>query len=108
MFCVTNLAPTDFEVASSCLEKLCTLGLRMLSKIRHDPYGWRDIARGKGCRDAQKSGKPGKFEWRKKAGSYEESGRFSNRDQNPGLRKTEFNLTLNDVVRVLSSRLRAS
>jgi hypothetical protein len=36
-----------------------------------------------------------------KTGSYEESDRFSNRNQNPGLRKMEFNLTLNDVVRVV-------
>jgi len=47
VFYATNLAPTDSEVASRFLENLCTLDLRTLPKIRHDPYGWREVTRGK-------------------------------------------------------------
>jgi hypothetical protein len=36
-----------------------------------------------------------------KTGSYEELDRFSKGDQNPGLRKTDFNLTPNDAIRVV-------
>jgi hypothetical protein len=100
VFYVTNLAPTDFEVASRFLENLCTLDLRTISEIRHDLYGWREITRGKAVVTHWITENPGNLHGGK-TGIYEESDRFWKGDQNPGLRKTEFNLTLNDLVRVV-------
>ena len=77
---------------------MCTLDLRTLSEIRHDR--WREITRGKAVVTHWKAENPGNLHGGK-TGSCEESDRFSKGDQNPGLRKTEFNLTLNDVVRVV-------